>query len=179
MQNFCSIFWVILVIHNFIECEKETKGLSTLGTHTRCAISRTCSSVHCCLHSEVLNTNLNAFIDIDACNGKINVGIEKYQWSHKLLGYTFGEMKHVSLFGMINMKWVRFQFWISMPGLRLYVFWGVIKIFSETRQLYTCICEKGRFICKNIVYQIIQVDFFVIQCKHLLIHVLYAFTENI
>lgn len=164
MQNFCSIFWVILVIHNFIECEKETKGLSTLGTHTRCAISRTCSSVHCCLHSEVLNTNLNAFIDIDACNGKINVGIEKYQWSHKLLGYTFGEMKHVSLFGMINMKWVRIQFWISVPGLRLYVFWGVIKnIFRNKATLYmylwkgkiylqkhSIINYTGRFLCNPV-----------------------------
>lgn len=128
MQKFHSYFCVILVFHNFIECEKETKGLSTLGTHTRCAISRTCSSVHCCLHSEVLNTNLDAFIDIDACNGKINVGIERYQWSHKLVGYTFGEMKHVSLFGMINMEWVKFQFWISMLGLSLCVFYGIMYI---------------------------------------------------
>lgn len=133
MQNFYSYFWVILVIYNFVECEKETKGLSTLGTHTRCAISRTCSSVHCCLHSEVLNTNLDAFIDIDACNGKINVGIEKYQWTHKLLGYTFGEMKHVSLFGMINMEWVKFQFRYQNARYACMYFKELWKIFSETR----------------------------------------------
>lgn len=136
MQNFHSYFCVILVFHNFIECEKETKGLSTLGTHTRCAISRTCSSVHCCLHSEVLNTNLDAFIDIDACNGKINVGIERYQWSHKLVGYKFGEMKHVSLFGMINMEWVKFQFWISMLGLSLCVFWGIMKNIFKNNVIF-------------------------------------------
>lgn len=89
---------------SFVGCETETKGLSPLGTHTRCAISSSCSDIHCCLHSDILKTNLDAFINIDVCNGKIYIGIEKYQWSHRLLGYKFGEMKHVSLFGMINME---------------------------------------------------------------------------
>lgn len=67
-----------MVIYNFIECEKEIKGLSILGIYIRCVIFRICSSVYCCLYLEVFNINLDVFIDIDVCNGKINVGIEKY-----------------------------------------------------------------------------------------------------
>lgn len=88
----------------FVECTTETKGLYSLGTGTRCSISESCSGIHCCLHSDILQTNFDVFVNVDACNGKINVGIEKYQWSQKLLGYKFGELKHVSMFGMINME---------------------------------------------------------------------------
>ena len=95
---------LVLFLFISVECKTKTKGLNILGTHTRCSISKSCSDVHCCLHSDILQTNLDVFVYVDSCNGKIYFGIEKYKWSYKLLGYTFGETKHVSLFGMINME---------------------------------------------------------------------------
>ena len=42
--------------------------------------------------------------DLDTCNAKVAVGIEKYHWTDKLLGFTFGDVKRVSLMGVVNLE---------------------------------------------------------------------------
>ena len=56
------------------------------------------------MHSDILVENLEAYVDLDTCNAKVTVGIEKYQWTAKLLGFTFGDVRQVSLMGMINLE---------------------------------------------------------------------------
>ncbi|XP_062573224.1 uncharacterized protein LOC134235134, partial [Saccostrea cucullata] len=58
------------------------------------------------MHSDILGENLEASVNIDACDGKVSVGLEKYHWTDKLLGYKFGEVKHVSLMGMVNLDYI-------------------------------------------------------------------------
>lgn len=47
---------------------------------------------------------LDAYIDVDICNGKIEVGIEKFHWSDRLLSYEYGTVKHVSMLGLVNLE---------------------------------------------------------------------------
>lgn len=88
----------------FADCDRATEKLPSLGPSTRCAVSTSCSEIRCCIHSDILGENLEAYIDLDACNAKVSVGIEKYHWTDKLLGYKFGDTRHVSLMGMVNLE---------------------------------------------------------------------------
>lgn len=90
---------------NFLsDCTTATAGLASLGAKTKCAISDSCTNVHCCLQSDTIQETLDAYIDVDICNGKIEVGIEKFHWSDRLLGYEYGTVKHVSMLGLVNIE---------------------------------------------------------------------------
>ena len=88
----------------FADCDRTTESLPSLGPSTRCAVSASCSEVRCCMHSDILGENLEAFVDLDTCNAKVTVGIEKYHWTDKLLGFTFGDVRRVSLMGVVNLE---------------------------------------------------------------------------
>lgn len=47
---------------------------------------------------------LDVYIDVDICNGKIEVGIEKFYWSDRLLSYEYGIVKYVFMLGLVNLE---------------------------------------------------------------------------
>lgn len=101
--------YMVMNIHLFlfvVDCDRTTENLPSLGPSIRCAVSGSCSDIRCCVHSGVLGENLEAYVDLDICNGKVSIGIEKYHWTDKLLGYKFGDVRHVSLLGMVNLEYV-------------------------------------------------------------------------
>jgi hypothetical protein len=86
----------------FTGCATPTSGLVDLGAKTRCAISDSCTDIHCCIQSDTIQEKLEAYINIDTCNGKIDVGIERFHWTDKLLGFQFGTVRHLSMLGVVN-----------------------------------------------------------------------------
>lgn len=88
----------------FSDCANPTGGLVSLGAKTRCAISDSCAHVQCCMQSDTIQETLDAYVDVDMCNGKISVGIEKFFWSDRLLSFDYGTIKHVSMMGLVNLE---------------------------------------------------------------------------
>lgn len=112
----------MITIGHFADCDRATEKLPLLGPSTRCAISTSCSEIRCCIHSDILGENLEAYVDLDKCNAKVSVGIEKYHWTDKLIGYKFGDPRHVSLMGMVNLEYVADLIFFLNPSFVLYSF---------------------------------------------------------
>jgi hypothetical protein len=54
--------------------------------------------VSCCVDVPLIGKKINAYLTLDPCDYKLNLGIEKYQFEFSLLDFKFGEQKqfHIS-----------------------------------------------------------------------------------
>ena len=63
-----------------------------------------CTAVECCFPADTLRRNIHGFINIDSCKYKLNVGIEKLQFTVDLKAYKFGVEHIVALEGVFTMR---------------------------------------------------------------------------
>ncbi|KAK3102203.1 hypothetical protein FSP39_009587 [Pinctada imbricata] len=88
------------------ECNQTTQDLNSLGATTSCRITSECTEVECCMDVNKVGRSFNMYVYADVCNYKLTVGIEKLQLNYSLVDYNYGQSKHVSLYGMINLDFM-------------------------------------------------------------------------
>lgn len=94
------------MIGYFVDCDRVIEKLFLLGLSIRCVVFIFCSEIRCCIYFDILGENLEVYVDFDKCNVKVLVGIEKYYWIDKFIGYKFGDLRYVLLMGMVNLEYV-------------------------------------------------------------------------
>ncbi|KAK3101942.1 hypothetical protein FSP39_007535 [Pinctada imbricata] len=94
----------IFMLHQ--ECSKPTSNLNSLGATTSCRITSECTEVECCMDVNKVGRSFNMYVYADVCNYKLTVGIEKLQLNYSLVDYSYGQSKHVSLYGVINLDFM-------------------------------------------------------------------------
>ncbi|VDI38368.1 Hypothetical predicted protein [Mytilus galloprovincialis] len=73
-----------------------------LSPYGVCYIPHTCTSIDCCVNLPGLHRNIHAYVDIDTCNYKLTVNIEKVHLEYSLVDYVWGSTEINSLFGLFN-----------------------------------------------------------------------------
>ncbi|XP_052071180.1 uncharacterized protein LOC127709616 [Mytilus californianus] len=73
-----------------------------LSPYGVCYIPHTCTSIDCCVNLPGLHRNIHASVDIDTCNYKLTVDIEKVHLEYSLVDYEWGHTETYSLFGLFN-----------------------------------------------------------------------------
>ena len=64
--------------------------LPSLPESTSCYLSD-CTAVDCCIRVDLLDLAVHFFLNIDACNFLLHVGIERLQTTIDLIGYNWGK----------------------------------------------------------------------------------------
>ena len=87
-----------------------------------CYIPSPCTAVYCCLNATTpFQQALSAFLDLDPCNQRLLIGIEKYVHTLSLFDIVFGKMIfHFSIF-------------ISAIGSKLskYIWYNILDIVKD------------------------------------------------
>ncbi|KAL5013968.1 hypothetical protein ScPMuIL_008238, partial [Solemya velum] len=86
------------------ECS-EISGLQPLNEPVVCHISGTCTNIQCCLDAGRIPLHFHAYMDLDACNYKLTVGIEKLHFDIMLLDYEWGVLEQFWLSGLIRIQY--------------------------------------------------------------------------
>ncbi|CAC5375019.1 unnamed protein product [Mytilus coruscus] len=73
-----------------------------ISPYGECYIPHTCTSIDCCVNLPGLHRNIHASVDIDTCNYKLTVDIEKVHLEYSLVDYEWGHTETYSLFGLFN-----------------------------------------------------------------------------
>lgn len=68
----------------------EDLTLPDLPNYVACHISEVCTSVQCCLEVEPFQTSAQFYIELDACELMLTVGIEKLKRKIDLKNYNYG-----------------------------------------------------------------------------------------
>ncbi|XP_060596420.1 uncharacterized protein LOC132750448 [Ruditapes philippinarum] len=75
------------------ECSEYLLVESDLGP-VSCHLSSSCMSLECCINTTALPRSIHAFFQINACDEKLTVGIEKFTFETSLVDYDFGTKEH-------------------------------------------------------------------------------------
>ncbi|XP_053400990.1 uncharacterized protein LOC123541000 [Mercenaria mercenaria] len=75
------------------ECTRLSKPLSPLG-QVSCHLSSTCMSLECCIDTDILPRTIHTFLQVNACEQTLAVGIEKFTFEMDLVSYDFGTPEH-------------------------------------------------------------------------------------
>lgn len=65
-------------------------NMSPISDSLTCLIKDTCTSINCCLEVEFMKTSFEAYLELDACNDWLEVGIEKLSFNISLKDITYG-----------------------------------------------------------------------------------------
>ncbi|XP_071145134.1 uncharacterized protein [Mytilus edulis] len=80
-------------------------SLPVLPSATKCHLGDTCTSISCCVEVPVLQRSFNMFMNLDACNLKLTVGIERLQFDQMLASYQWGTKKSLWLNGILRINY--------------------------------------------------------------------------
>lgn len=81
---------MVLLYFHFLACKADLT-LPQLPESLVCHIPESCTEVDCCLKVDKIFKTFNPYIKLDACNYKLNVGIDKYNIEVLLFDYDWGE----------------------------------------------------------------------------------------
>ncbi|KAL5015120.1 hypothetical protein ScPMuIL_009390 [Solemya velum] len=123
------------------DCLQEVK-VPPLYDPITCVLSTSCTGVDCCVDIDVLGKAINTFVDLDACAYTMDIGIEKLKFRTSLLGYKWGEMKQIDLFGVFR---INFQI-DDLPTEKKYLMNMVISVCLEDSPD----CELELDVMKNV-----------------------------
>jgi hypothetical protein len=60
-----------------------------------------CTAVDCCITLPSFRRNVNVFVDLDSCDYRLSVGIEKIHLNFSLVDYQWGTLQQYSLVGVV------------------------------------------------------------------------------
>lgn len=69
-----------------------------------CHVDSSCGGLHCCINVASLSTTFATKLEVDPCNYKMTVGIEKLVFSKDLFTYEWGKEEQMWMFGVVRMK---------------------------------------------------------------------------
>ncbi|XP_052083594.1 uncharacterized protein LOC127720893 [Mytilus californianus] len=80
-------------------------SLPVLPPTTKCHLFNSCTFISCCVEVPVLQRSFNMFMNLDACNLKLTVGIEKLLFEQMLSSYQWGTKKSFWLNGILRISY--------------------------------------------------------------------------
>jgi len=88
----------------FVECNTTVTSLEDISSHAACHIPDRCTAVDCCITLPSFRRNVNVFVDLDSCDYRLSVGIEKIHLNFSLVDYQWGTLQQYSLVGVVSLK---------------------------------------------------------------------------
>ncbi|XP_076076023.1 uncharacterized protein LOC143046845 [Mytilus galloprovincialis] len=85
------------------DCSTKIPDKTDLSHYVVCYIPHTCTSIDCCVNLPGLHRTIHASVDIDTCNYKLTVGIEKVHLEYSLVDYEWGLEEKYNLFGIFSL----------------------------------------------------------------------------
>ena len=82
----------------------EPSNLPPLKEHISCQITDKCTEIQCCLLVERFRLSLNVLLEIDTCNNKFIVGVDKFIQSISLLSLEYGNTVTFSFMGLVRIQ---------------------------------------------------------------------------
>lgn len=86
------------------DCSLEGRLLDNIPSFAECRIPEKCTAIDCCVTLPYLGRNINFVIDLDFCDFRLMVEIEKIALNFSLLDYEWGKLQSLSLYGVFNVK---------------------------------------------------------------------------
>ncbi|CAG2247494.1 unnamed protein product [Mytilus edulis] len=86
------------------ECIQEIQILPALYNNMNCYIDQTCTAVQCCVDVTELGKALEIGINVDPCDFRLTVRIEKLSFDVTLFDYVWGKQELLDLYGVIQIS---------------------------------------------------------------------------
>nr|XP_022320681.1 uncharacterized protein LOC111122936 [Crassostrea virginica] len=78
-----------------------------------CYIGSNCSGIACCLQDEITNMSYQFSLEINACDEKILISLEKFTFIISIFDYTMGTKEVARLFGVLELEYMIDELTIS------------------------------------------------------------------
>lgn len=95
------IFELILIIFT-TDCAVSPP--SPVSNDVNCHISSNCTGISCCLQDHISGTSYQFSIEINPCDEKILITLEKFTFTTSLFDYTMGTKEVAKLFGVLELE---------------------------------------------------------------------------
>ncbi|KAJ8320500.1 LOW QUALITY PROTEIN: hypothetical protein KUTeg_002087 [Tegillarca granosa] len=92
-------------ISDWLAACPSTLNLPILPSNVLCHIEDTCTDVECCITSTRIGRHFNVHVNLDPCYFRINISIEKYQFTISLFDFEFQKTHQIALFGLIQISY--------------------------------------------------------------------------
>ncbi|KAK3612512.1 hypothetical protein CHS0354_024483 [Potamilus streckersoni] len=69
-----------------------------------CYVPDYCTAIDCCIDVRLIDRAFNIFVDLDACNYNLIIGIENYNRTISLLDYEWGKPDQFYLLGVVRIE---------------------------------------------------------------------------
>ena len=76
-------------------------GISDYAT---CYVPDTCTSIDCCIEVTKIGRSFRTYVDVDTCNYKLTVEIDKIHLEYSLVDYEWGKTETYTLFGLLSLE---------------------------------------------------------------------------
>ncbi|VDI06314.1 Hypothetical predicted protein [Mytilus galloprovincialis] len=86
------------------ECKTPVASLEDISSHAACHIQDRCTAIDCCITLPSFKRNVNVFVDLDPCEYRLSIAIEKVHLNLSLVDYKWGSFQQFSLLGVINLN---------------------------------------------------------------------------
>lgn len=103
IKNVLWYKWLFVNVFYISACP-SMPTFNDISSHASCYIPDTCTALDCCIEVDRIKRQLRTYIDIDTCNYKLTVGIEKLYLEYSLVDYQWGKKEKYSLFGLLNLQ---------------------------------------------------------------------------
>ncbi|XP_052067242.1 uncharacterized protein LOC127706625 [Mytilus californianus] len=88
------------------ECKRlQRNTLPKLKGPISCYLTESCTHVECCIFVTQINRTVSLFLDINACNYQMSVGIETLIFRKSLLHYEFGKTDMFRMGNVVGLKY--------------------------------------------------------------------------
>lgn len=77
---------------------------SPVSNNLNCHISSNCTGIACCLQDHLSGTSYQFSIEINPCDEKILITLEKFTFTMSLFDYTMGTKEVAKLFGVLELE---------------------------------------------------------------------------
>lgn len=77
---------------------------SPVSNDLNCYISSNCTGISCCLQDHISGTSYQFSIEINPCDEKILITLEKITFTMSLFDYTMGRKEVAKLFGVLDLE---------------------------------------------------------------------------
>ncbi|VDI23782.1 Hypothetical predicted protein, partial [Mytilus galloprovincialis] len=88
------------------DCSQEIRNLPSLLSNMNCYIDQSCTAVQCCIDVNELGKSLEIGVEIDPCDFRLTVRIEKLSFDVTLYDYVWGSQKVLDLYGVMQISFL-------------------------------------------------------------------------
>lgn len=97
-----SLIFLMNLIISITDCAVSPP--SPVSNNLNCHISSNCTGIACCLQDHISGTSYQFSIEINPCDEKILITLEKFTFTMSLFDYTMGTKEVAKLFGVLELE---------------------------------------------------------------------------